>query len=302
MILIVIMQTVALIISAFGHACWDNILVWMVAKDPDASMLHMHWIRSSIIFSFLYAIGYIQPAYRKRPKKTLTWWLKFSITGWSLPGIVYSVSVMYTGYRFSLTFQPFVPLFIAIFTDKPFNIRRSAALTCAMIASMCILVSFKTYELWMIWGSIIASMIHVTCLVYWFSMLSELKTNQIGAITSGAFFGVVILFFTMIIWTPQHLSAVFMSNPTDWLFVLFISAMAAACKYWVIAKLSTNMPADAVAIFECVHPIATLCCDIARGSDQFEWYDSISILFLVAAWILYPKTNIKSNPAPLDVE
>jgi hypothetical protein len=300
-ILIVIMQTAALIISAFGHACWDNILVWMVDKDPDASMLHMHWIRSSIIFSFLYIFGKMTKS-TQRPKKSLSWWLKFAITGWSLPGIVYSLSVMYTGYRFSLTFQPFVPLFIAIFTGAPFNERRSAALTCAMIASMCILVSFKTYELWMIWGSIIASIIHISCLVCWFSMLAELKTNQIGAITSGAFFGVVILFFSMIIWTPQHLETAFMSNPTDWLAILFISAIAAACKYLVIAQLSNNMPADAVAIFECIHPIATLCCDIARGSDQFEWYDSFSIIFLAISWILYPKMNIKRTFSPLNVE
>ena len=52
------------------------------------------------------------------------------------------------------------------------------------------------------------------------------------------------------------------------------------------------MTADGVAIFECVHAIATLFADILRGKDIFEWEDVTALTFFSIGWILYPKMNI----------
>jgi len=47
-----------------------------------------------------------------------------------------------------------------------------------------------------------------------------------------------------------------------------------------------------VAIFECLHPIATLCSDVILRKDMFEYEDIITITLLAIGWILYPKRNI----------
>ena len=77
-----------------------------------------------------------------------------------------------------------------------------------------------------------------------------------------------------------------------WLFILVAGGSCVACKYWVIATFSKRISADAIAIFECVHPIATLCADIIRGDDMFEWQDLAAIALYTIGWILYPKKNI----------
>jgi hypothetical protein len=285
------METVALFVSALGHACWDNVLVWMVHKDQDASILHMHWLRMCIMCFFLCFVS----RNSKRPSKSILWWLKFALLGWTVPGCLYTVSVLFTGYRFSFAFQPFIPLVVAFKIGAPFTQRRSCALSFAMLGSMSILSNFGTYELWMIWGAIMASIVHVYSISEWFVMLNSLENNQMGAISMGACIGVFLLFITMIVWTPEHLSAAYMSNPINWVLILTASAAIAGCKYWVLAVLSRNMSGDSVAIFECVHPIATLCSDIIRGNDVFEWQDAAAIFCFVISWILYPKSNIKST-------
>lgn len=284
------METGALFVSALGHACWDNVLVWMVHEDPDASVIHMHWLRMCIMCLFLYIVSWKS----KRPSKSILWWLKFSLFGWTIPGCMYTMSVIFTGYRFSFSFQPFIPLIVAFKIGAPFGERRSAALIFAMLGSMSILSDFGSYELWMIWAAILTSAVHVYSISEWFTMLNSIETNQIGAISFGARIGVFLLFITMIVWTPEHLAATYMSNPINWILILTASAAIAGCKYWVLAVLSRNMSGDSVAIFECVHPIATLCSDIFRGHDIFQWQDAAAIFCFVLSWILYPKTNIKS--------
>jgi len=283
------METAALIVSAVAHACWDNVLIWMVHNDPDASILHLHWLRMCITCVFLCTMTYNY----KRPLRSIQWWVKFALCGWSIPGCMYTLSVMFTGYRFSFSFQPFIPLLVALKIGVSFTQRRSCALMFAMIGSLCILSDFGSYELWMIWGAFLASVVHVYCISEWFVMLNSLKDHQIGAITLGTCLGVFLLFISMIVWTPEPLSIVFKSSPTDWIIILAASAVIVGCKYWVLAILSKNMSGDSVAIFECVHPIVTLCTDIIRGHDNFEWQDAAAICCFTVCWILYPKTDIK---------
>lgn len=46
------MESLSILISGVGHACWDYQLTWMASKDPDASIIHMHWLRMVIMMIF----------------------------------------------------------------------------------------------------------------------------------------------------------------------------------------------------------------------------------------------------------
>ena len=96
----------------------------------------------------------------------------------------------------------------------------------------------------------------------------------------------------MIIFAPQHFNSVLFEKFDKWLYILIASSIATSIKYGLIAYFSEKMTADGVAIFECVHPIATLVADIISGKDVFEWQDSIAIVCFFIGWISYPKMNI----------
>ncbi len=280
----------ALLLSAIGHACWDNILVWLLHNDPDASLVHMLWFRMSIIAIFL---GMVTKAQHITLTHTIGWWLKFSIIGWVLPSIMYSISVLWTGYRVTVSFQPFIPLFVALRIGAPFDIQRCSALIVCMLGTIFIWsgVSWKQ-DLWMVWIAFLSSIIHVVCITEWFVMLSNIEREHIAHIARGVFIGVIIMFGGMIIWNPQHLAAAYIYKIDAWFAIVIAGGTCVACKYWVIARLSTVMSADAIAVFECVHPIATLLADIIRRDDIFEWQDAAAISLYLIGWILYPKTNI----------
>jgi len=282
-------ETVALLLSAIGHACWDYELSWMATEDPDASIIHMHWLR------MLFMAIILQPFtwhWKKTTDKSTIWWVKFALVGFVIPSILYTHTVVWTGYRISVSFQSFIPLFVVLrkgIVDE----QRASALILTMFGTLCIWSSISWQaELWMVWASMFASMLQVVCLSEFFIMLSDIKTNKMRAIVSGLTMGVAIMFFIMIIWTPYHFISIVKNRLDRWLLILAASAAATGIKFWLIAHFSERMSADGVAIFECIHPIATLFADIVRGKDIFEWEDVAAVTLFSIGWILYPKTII----------
>lgn len=284
------MIVAALMLSAFGHACWDNILAWLVRNDPDASLIHMLWLRMSVIALFL---GLSTMTQNITLAHSSWWWIKFSCIGWVLPSLMYSIAVLWTGYRVSVSFQPFVPLLVALRIGAPMDSQRCTALILTMLGTLFIWsgVSWKQ-DLWMVWVAFVASIIQVLCLTEWFVMLQILQKEPLAHIMRGTFLGVIIMFSVMIVWNPQHIAAAYIYKFDAWFAIVVAGGLCAACKYWVIARFSNVMSADAIAIFECVHPIATLLSDILQGNDIFEWQDAAAISFYICGWILYPKQNI----------
>ena len=279
----------AFILSAFGHACWDNVLKWLVRNDPDASLLHMLWLRMSIMALFLLTMSKI----KVNSEFSWLWWFKFSVIGWVIPSCMYTLSVIWTGYRVSVSFQPFIPLIVAYRIGAPFDSQRCSALIMAMIGTIFVWVGILwKQELWMIWMAILASIVHVICISEWFVMLHQIETDKLAHMVRGILLGVLIMFLSFIVWNPQHLAAAYVYKIDAWFIIVIAGGTCVACKYWVIAKFSDNMSVDAIAIFECVHPIATLCSDIMEGYTLFEWQDVASIVMYINAWILYPKKNI----------
>lgn len=279
----------ALVVSAIGHACWDNVLTWLVRNDPDASLLHMLWLRMTIMAVFL---GIVCET-KITSKKAWSWWFKFSIVGWVIPSCMYTIAVLWTGYRVTVSFQPFIPLMVALRITAPFNFLRCTALIMAMFGTVFIWLGILwQQELWMIWLALLASIIHVICVAEWFVMLHKIETEVMAHIVRGIMLGVVVMFFCLIVWNPQHLAAAYVYKMDAWFFIVVVGGTCVACKYWVIATFSKQMSVDAIAIFECVHPIATLCSDVIQGHDIFEWQDLAAILLYTIGWILYPKKNI----------
>lgn len=278
-----------LLVATLGHAAWDNVLHWMIVNEPDSSVLHMNWLRLVLIYLFLFFIK-SEP----REHKSWFWWLKFSMLGWTLPAIAYTTSAMLTGYRIIVSFQPFIPLVVAWNMGQRFEGRRLVALNFAMLGTLSVWLWAPWYhkdtDLWKIWTSILCSTLQVISLSHWFTMLPT--KAPLSYIKQGILVSIIVLFFSMVAWTPQQL--VLNQQMETWLIVLLAGGIAAACKNWVIAHCSLQMPVDSVAIFECLHPIATLCSDVLLGKDVFEYEDILTVGLLAIGWILYPKTNIKS--------
>ena len=278
-----------LLIATLGHAAWDNVLHWTIVNDPDSSILHMHWLRMVIVYIFLFFI----PTEPPKPKTT-RWWFQFSMLGWTLPALAYTASVMLTGYRIAISFQPFIPLIVAIQIGAPIQGRRLLALNFAMFGTLSVWIWAPWYhkdtELWKIWVSICCSLVQVVTLSKWFTMIPN--RIPLAYIKRGVLYSIATTFVVMIAWTPQHLAGAFTNHLDKWFLVLLAGGVAAACKNWIIAYCSAEMFPDAVAVFECLHPVATLCSDILLGKDVFEFEDIATILLLAIGWILYPKENI----------
>jgi drug/metabolite transporter (DMT)-like permease len=179
---------------------------------------------------------------------------------------------------------------VAIRTKKNLTVQHCSALILTLTGTFFIWISVEwKHELWMIWFALIASIIQVLCLTEWFAMLDKLKENQFLYIVRGITLGVCIMFIVMIIWTPQHLEAAFVYRTDSWFFILVASSITISCKYWVLSYFLKNRSSDSVAIFECIHPIATLCLEVFKGHTKFEWQDIVSICLYTIGWILYPK-------------
>lgn len=279
------MESAAIVLAGIGHACWDYQLAWMASADPDASILHMHWLRMFFMMIFLSVFSYRQ----SMDKHSWYWWVKFSLVGWVIPSILYTLTVIWTGYRISVSFQPFIPIVVLLKTSSELDEKKCASLILVMFGTICIWYSVSlNAELWQIWASVLASFIQVMASAEFFVMLKQ-NSNKLTTITMGNVYAVVLMFFATIVWTPQHFSAITNNRADKWLLVLAASAVAATIKYGLIGYFSEKMSADGVAIFECVHPIATLFSDIIRGKDIFEWDDATAITFFTIGWILYPK-------------
>ena len=279
------MESAAIILAGIGHACWDYELAWMASYDPDASILHMHWLRMAFMMIFLYIFSWRQPV-ETRPWK---WWVKFSLVGWVIPSLLYTMSVIWTGYRISVSFQSFIPLVVVARTSATLTEEKCTALILVMCGTLCIwyAVSWEA-ELWQIWAAIIASTIQVIASAEFFVMLKESKCRS-TVIARGNALAVAIMFFSFVVWTPKHFTAITNNHIDKWFFILAASAAAASIKYGLVAYFAKKMSADGVAIFECVHPIATLFSDILRGKDSFELDDAAAVTFFTIGWILYPK-------------
>jgi len=278
-----------LVVATLGHAAWDNILHWMIKQDPDASILHMHWIRITFVCFFLSILSHGKTT----NKHSKLWWFKFSMCGWVIPTLAYTTCVMLSGYRIAISLQPLIPLFVALNVSKMEG-KRLIALNFALMGTLTIWLiapwSHREIFLWKIWISLFAGGLQVISVVTWFLMLE--KENVLANITRGVQISVLIMFISTIVWTPQHLNAAYMNRWDNWLGLIVAAAISSACKFWVIAKCSNTMPADSIAIFECLHPIATLCTDILFQNEIFEFDDALAIVLLSIGWILYPKTNI----------
>lgn len=283
---------VALLVAAIGHAAWDNVLHWMVVNDPDASIFHMHWLRSLFLTMCLWVFRTSQV----RPSKSIRWWIQFSLLGFTIPTLLYTSCVAWTGYRIILGGQPFIPLLVVWSTQQEWDVMRCVALVISLCGTLCIWWSAPWYqhdeELWALWFASLATVCHVLSLATWFSMLQNIREHTFAAIRYGSVLNVVIMFAATIVWTPEHLKAAYMTRWDNWAIVLIACALASGCKFWVIAMAVDNIRLDCVAIFECVHPIATIATQVVQYGDFFEYSDIIAISCFVFGCILYPKQNI----------
>ena len=295
------MQVLALALASIGHTCWDIVLHWMVTKDADASILHMHWLRMCFVASLLqlFAIG------RTPPNKSLYWWIKFALVGWVLPGTMYTVCVVLSGYRVAISFQPFIPLFVAMKTSDRISTRQYLCLSLSLCGTLAIWI-YSPWEqhdidLWALWFSILCIIIQVMAQQEWFLMMYQVQDDRVKAVANGSTYAVFILFFSMIIWTPQHLQAAYMSKIDVWILILAAAAVTSVCKFIGIAMFSSSMTPDGIAIFECIHPLATLVHDVVVGKDMLELEDIVAICCLACGWILYPKRIYMSPDVTYDV-
>lgn len=291
------MEYMALALSAMGHAFWDNTLAWMVKIDPDASILHLHWLRMLFMTLCLYCGSLGQ----RTPEKKFIWWLKFSFVGWVIPSIMYTLSVLWEGYRISVSFQPFIPLVVILRTQTELTEWKCFSITLAMCGTLVIWsdISWKS-ELWAVWASIASSIAQVFSSSEFFVMLYSIKNNKLRAVTIGAIGGQIILFILMALFVhPSYLFITAKKNMKTWLAVLCACAVTAGVKLWLMVRFSNIMRPDGLAIFECIHPIATLTSDILWERDSLKLQDSIAILFFLFGWFLYPK-NEYIGPLPQD--
>ena len=283
------MESIAIIISGFGHACWDYQLTWMAQKDPDASVLHMHWLRMTFTMILLQTYIWNKP----RPRMGLFWWLKFTTLGFFLPPMLYTYATLWTNYRIPVSFQGFVPLMVALKNEKKINNRLCISLTIIMLGTLCIWTNVRwKYELWELWAAILASIVQTCCLVEFFIMLNNVQGDKISIITYGIILTVGCMFSLMVIFMPQHFDTILFDKLDLWLYILIASALATGIKYGLIGYFSGKMTPDGVAVFECIHPISTLFADIVRGKDVFQLEDFGAVLCFSIGWILYPKMNI----------
>jgi len=283
----------AVLVAGIGHAFWDSSFHWLVNNDPETSLFHMHWLRMCFITLILVVFGYRSAGVE--PKQSTRWWGMFSLTGFIIPPLFYTVCSVLTGYRIIISVQTFVPVVIFMVERRWPTIAhcRSLIITMAGTASLWWYAPWLDgSELWMVWFSCIAAFGHVWSLAVWFSMLGQLDAGHLKAISTGATVGLVSVFFMFVAWTPQHLAAASMGQINMWLIVLFGCAISAACKYWVIAVASRNFQVDAVAILECIHPISTLFVDLLYQRDHLETEDVVAIACIATGWILYPTKRI----------
>ena len=250
----------------------------------------MIWLRLTLMSVCLFILSFKSPEPQKR---TLSWWLRFALAGYVIPSMAYTLSVLWTGYRISVSFQPFIPLFVALRTKTSMSVERSGALTLTMLGTLVIWSRISWHqELWSVWIAILASILHALSVTEWFVMLSDIRENHIAYISKGSGIAVLLMFFLLIIWNPQHLAAAYVYHIDAWFAVVIAGAVCASCKYWLVAEFSGKLAADSIAIFECIHPIATLTSDIVRDKDIFEWQDATGCFLYFCGWILYPKKNI----------
>lgn len=284
---------IAIFVAGIGHAFWDNSFHWLVSNDPETSILHMHWVRMSFI-TILLAISSVKS--KPLPSKKIWWWGVFSISGFVLPSVCYTICSYLTGYRIAISIQTFIPLCILCLKHQWPNEAQCMSLIFVFMGTICLWWYTpwmnELTDLWKIWFSIIAAFIQVFSLSIWFNMLSSVKSGQLRSIALGSFIGLIIFFISFVMWTPQHLAAASMGKLNMWIFVIIGCALSATCKYWVIGVASREMPIDAVSVFECIHPMATLVIDIIYHQDQFRIEDTFAIIFISIGWILYPTRPI----------
>ena len=72
------MVVLPLLISAVGHACWDNVLYEIYIMQCICNT-HMIWLHLTLMSVCLFILSFKSPEPQKR---TLSWWLRFALAGY----------------------------------------------------------------------------------------------------------------------------------------------------------------------------------------------------------------------------
>ena len=211
-----------------------------------------------------------------------------------IPSIAYTLSVLWEGYRISVSLQSFIPLVVVWRLSIPLSEKRCAAIILTLVGTGVIWTSLSwQHGLWVMWASLLASVFQIFSTAEFFVMISRVKENKVRVMAIGSVIAVCIMFLSMTFFVhPKYLFISATKNTKIWSSILILCSIPIGIKYWLVAWLSGRLSPDGIAIFECIHPIATLSSDIFWNRDIFEWVDGIAIVFFLFGWILYPKTNI----------
>ena len=104
------------------------------------------------------------------PSKKIWWWGVFSITGFVLPSVCYTICSYLTGYRIAISIQTFIPLCILCLKHQWPNEAQCRSLIFAFMGTICLWWYTpwmnELTDLWKIWFSIIAAFVQVFFSIY----------------------------------------------------------------------------------------------------------------------------------------
>lgn len=247
---------------------FDNMLIlWFINKDPDASIIHYHMIRSILVFTAMILVkGFKRPRKRK-----ILWWIKWTLCGFVLPHITYAYTIKYVDIGILL---PYIPYLSHRANDTQ---RVALILLFGMSLYQTVFIRFTEPILFETAG-LIAGCVHVLSLTSWYKSLED--CDMFAEMCVGQFFASLLF---SLIWFDESTSSleVFHSSIYVWFGYLLLSCIVVVLKYIMINRFSGD---TIITIFECLHPIAT---------NTYRW-DALGILF--AAFIfLYKDLQIPSR-------
>ena len=115
----------------------------------------------------------------KTPSRSFLWWFKFSLVAYVIPSIAYTLSVLWEGYRISVSLQSFIPLVVVWRLGISLSEKRCAAIILTMIGTGVIWTSLSwQHGLWVVWSSLLASALQIFSTAEFFYILILNKTRQ----------------------------------------------------------------------------------------------------------------------------